>query len=191
MSEVDKKLVASGIIINDDPNNQVDLAEVVLQINSKVNGAVSILSGPSDPSPPIPLNLVNPIPVSLGAPAPQDCSPSGPKSKLSMRVGLRKGDNVTPLHQASSSSTLTPSSTPTKPAPGSRWGQATPNKSTLPTMSSSALASSVSTVRQLNSKVGETCASNPFLFKLMSRASDFLEEEQKIEKSASKKRRRT
>ena len=78
VSEVDKKLVASGIIVNDDPNSQVDLAEVVLQINSKVNGAVSILEGSSDTSAPIPLNLVDPIPVPIIVP--QEDTLSGQKS---------------------------------------------------------------------------------------------------------------
>ena len=188
VSEVDKKLVASGIIVNDDPNSQVDLAEVVLQINSKVNGAVSILEGSSDTSAPIPLNLVDPIPVPIIVP--QEDTLSGQKSKLSLRVGLKKSDNLTPLHKAPSS-TLTPSSTPTKPSPGSRWGKATPSKSTPPTMSSTTMASSVSTVRQLNSKVGETCASNPYLFKLMSRASNFLDREKEHEESSNKRRRRT
>ena len=158
---IDQKLTASGLVINEDPNTQVNIPEVLVQIRSdQVIG--STLPTPSPP----PSSVLSC----------QEGSTPG-STKVSMTSGLKRTALSTPLHPSSTFSSLTPSTTPKKV----RWdvtadlsvASASKKPQPLTVKSVSAKpAPSRSLAPQLNSSLGDTPASNPALWKTMLKAQD-------------------
>ena len=185
---VDQKLSASGLVLKDNDLEQVDVPEVLLQINKKVNGTPFAFPPPPVPSFPIfPTQDSNVILQGSFPPAcPPPFSSQAPPihSKMTPKVGLSKTSTPKSLHPpaTSSSSLLTPSTTPRKQ--GGRWDQSRAPSNTTNSISTSKPNPARSLTHQMNSCVGFTSANNPKLFKDMSDAMDYGYSQEQIEKRA-------
>ena len=165
---IDQKLTASGLVIKEDPNTQVNIPEVLVQVRSDQINAPSL---PSPPPPP------SPSPCQVGS------TPNG--AKLTRTIGLKRTALLTPLHPTSSFSSLTPSTTPGKKV---RWdvtsevGYHIPEMPVVPAAKKPELtaakdvtarpAPARSLASQFNSSLGDTPASNPALWKTMLEAQE-------------------
>ena len=160
---IDKKLTASGIIVKTDPRTQVNMPEVLLQINDKVDGSSFPL-----PSPP---TLPN---TSSSSSASQILSSS--TAKVSRSVGLKRPVLSTPLHKSPTAlSSPSPSTTPSKRV---RWDVSmidTISSNSKPQSTTASMGSAKSVLPRsltFNSTLGDTPASNPALWKDMLAAQD-------------------
>ena len=149
---MDNKLSVSGFVVKTNPLEQVDVPEVLLQVNNKVNG--SPFSFPPPPTPFFP----GPSPDAIPPHHHLKWTPEGKKShyqtsstwpRSSLKVGLSSNASVTPLHRLppTSSSQLTPAPTPREKV---RWSESAHASSTT-NQSATRPASARSLSKQLNS----------------------------------------
>ena len=172
---IDNKLSVSGFVVKENPLEQVDVPEVLLQVNNRVNG--SPFSFPPPPVPSFPGSQPDAIPprhAELPKWTPEGKGRHTPGSstwpKSAPKVGLNNKASTTPLHRPppTSSSLLTPAPSPCKKV---RWAESTqassiPHGSATPSRPTSARSLSA----QLNSCGDPNTDENQKLFDLMTKA---------------------